>query len=79
VLIFIAVSSFRSYFVWLLFCCACYPVIGVSFCFVYAYYFCFTVCSFGVVLLRSVGGWVFYDSWGCFVCFRCGVTLCFGR
>jgi len=78
VLMVIAVTPFRSYFVWLEFCCVWCFVIGVSFLFCVWYYFYFTVCPYGGLFCCVLWvGCAFYDLWGCFVFFRCGVALCF--
>jgi len=54
----IAVSPFRSYFVWLALWCTRCLVTGVPFLFVYLHYFYFAVCLFGGVLLCLRFGWV---------------------
>jgi len=73
----IAVSSFRSYFVWLVLVVLGILLLVFLFYFVHPHYFCFAVFLRGC-FVAFCGGCVLWFM-GCFVYFRCGVALGFGR
>jgi len=86
VLMVIAVTPFRSYFVWFEFRCAWYLVIGVSFCFVYDITFVLLCvpsglfcCVLWVVVHFMICGVVLFSfgvGWPCVLFDRCfGVAL----